>query len=484
MQSKLKFEVGFLLLACIATVALIALPPGVAVRLSGATADGLIYDQFAFTGGGGVILHGTVVSPTQTGLNRPGVVLVGGAGPGKRVEQLPEAQAFARGGLVSLIYDKRTVGYSQFALSYSLLADDAMAAVQVLRTRAGIDPSNVGFWGESEGAWVTSLAASRSTNVAFLITVGASGVSPVRQTAWNWGNYLRHAGVSGSLLRTVQNPATRLVVAIGLFPEANYDPVPPWEHVRQSVLALWGEYDQEVPSEESSQIIRDALTRGGNTHYTIGFVPNAAHDMHVARDGGFGGAASLITAPTTSTGFAPGYLDLVISWVSGLAEGLPVSTATQPTPHQDQLSTPLVPLGRYESPLIQLGAMLLFLIAFAGYPGARVFRVGRTLPPVRLPARVLAATGLATALGLLVYLFFVLETAGTIVGPVVAGRPLPWLLLQLLAGTAVVATVAMAATSWRARHYLSDGSRARLGLLLTGGVVLAPFAVYWGLLQP
>ncbi len=255
--------------------------------------------------------------------------------------------------------------------------------------------------------------------------------------------------------------ATRLVVAIGLFPEANYDPVPPWEHVRQPVL-----------------------TRGGNTHYTIGFVPNAAHDMHVARDVALGGAASLITAPITSTGFAPGYTDLVISWVSGLAEGLPASTAAQQAPHQGHLSTPLVPLGWYESPLIQLGAMVMFLIGFAGYPVARVFRVRRTLPPVRLPARVLAATGLATVLGLLVYLFFVLETAGTIVGPVIAGRPLPWLLLQLLAGTALAATVATAATSWRERHYLSDGTRARLGLLLTGGVVLVPFAVYWGLLQP
>src|SRR5260370_30255180 len=105
-----------------------------------------------------------------------------------------------------------------------------MAALEVLRARSGVDPSTVGFWGESEGAWVASLAASRSDQVAFLVTVGASGVSPVRQTAWNWGNYLRHAGVSGSLLRTVRGPATRLVVAMGLFPEANYDPVPSWEH--------------------------------------------------------------------------------------------------------------------------------------------------------------------------------------------------------------------------------------------------------------
>jgi hypothetical protein len=53
----------------------------------------------------------------------------------------------------------------------------------------------------------------------------------------------------------------------------------------------------------------------------IRFIPNAAHDMHIAVDGGFGGAASLVTAPTTSTGFAPGYTDLVTSWVKASLKG-------------------------------------------------------------------------------------------------------------------------------------------------------------------
>ncbi len=52
MQSNMKFKVSSLFLAGSATVALIALPPGVAVRVSGATADGLIYSQLTFIGGG------------------------------------------------------------------------------------------------------------------------------------------------------------------------------------------------------------------------------------------------------------------------------------------------------------------------------------------------------------------------------------------------------------------------------------------------
>src|SRR5829696_7905314 len=102
-----------------------------------------------------------------------------------------EAEAYARHSIVSLIYDKRTVGYSMLHRDYSVLADDALAGVQVLRGRDEVDPARVGIWGQSEGAWVAPLAASRSADVAFVITVGAIGVTPARQQAWAYGEYLR-----------------------------------------------------------------------------------------------------------------------------------------------------------------------------------------------------------------------------------------------------------------------------------------------------
>jgi dienelactone hydrolase len=465
-------------MSALVAICLLALHAGPA----GAASGDLTYSQVTFSGDGGVALHGTVVAPRSAGGDRPGIVLVGGAGPGRRSEQLPPAEAFARAGVVSLVYDKRTAGYSQFTRSYSVLAVDALAAVAALRAHAGVDPARVGFWGQSEGAWVTSLAASRSTDVAFLVTVGAAGMSPSQQTAWNWGRFLRHAGVSGSLLRTVQETAARLAVGAGLFPEADYDPVPAWKHVRQPVLALWGVYDQQVPSEESSQIIRNALDSGGNTHYTIRFIPDAKHELEVTHQRGFDGSGSLFTAPTSAP-LAPGYPEMVASWIHGLAGG-PPAASVQRAPREAERSTPLAPLGWYESPLIQLGAMALFLVTFAGYRLAALFRVGGSRAPVRLPARVLAATGPATALGLLLYVYFLLETGGTIVGPVAAGRPVPWLVLQLLAVVASASTIATTAAWWRDRHDLSRGGRARLTLLLAGGLVLVPWAVYWGLLVP
>ncbi|MFJ8849256.1 hypothetical protein [Streptomyces sp. NPDC102437] len=43
-----------------------------------------------------------------------------------------------------------------------------------------------------------------AADVSFVITAGAVGTEPARQQAWAYGEYLAHAGVSGSLPHTVR----------------------------------------------------------------------------------------------------------------------------------------------------------------------------------------------------------------------------------------------------------------------------------------
>jgi hypothetical protein len=82
---------------------------------------------------------------------------------------------------------------------------------------------------------------------------------------------------------------------------------------------------------------------------------------------------------------------------------------------------------------------------------------------------------LLAVLGFLVVDVLIQVTMGKGLGPVVAGRPLAWLALQLVALGAVAATIGTAVAWWRHRT-------PRLGVLLAGGVVFVPWAVYWGLL--
>src|SRR5262249_41906849 len=142
-------------------------------------------------------------------------------------------------------------------------------------------------------------------------------------------------------------------------------------------------------------------------------------------------------------------------------------------------------LAWYESLGAELAAIILFLLAFAGYPLvalARRIRGQAQASAVGWPARLTATAGLITVLGFPVYL-----VAGLLLlppGPLMVGRPLPWLVLQTLAVTTVGLTGVTALRWWRRSGALQTGEHMRLGLLVFAGVVFAVWATYWGLLVP
>jgi hypothetical protein len=239
----------------------------------------------------------------------------------------------------------------------------------------------------------------------------------------------------------------RQLVGGGVFPEAYYDPVPVLKSLRQPVLGLWGAKDVLTPAGEAVQTFRESLA-----HCTLRVFPDAQHRLRRTSDG-------FDKLP----GYAPGYLELVGTWVHDVPA---VSSADQP-PAQDRQSVEITPLHWFESTWLQLAVLVFLLVAF----GWGLVRGGAR------PARWLAASGLLAVLGFVVVDILIQMTMGKGLGPVLLGRPLPWLALQLLSLGAVAATIGTAAAWWRARTL-------RLGVLLAGGVVFVPWAIYWGLLTP
>jgi uncharacterized protein len=107
-----------------------------------------------------------------------------------------------------------------------------------------------------------------------------------------------------------------------------------------------------------------------------------------------------------------------------------------------------------------------------------------TTSRVRHWAPWLASSGLVTILGFVFYFGLLVMTAASAVGPIVAGRPIPWLALQALSVATCAFTVLLAA-AWRSSlKVLPAADRARAGVLLAGGTVFAAWAAYWGLLPP
>src|SRR6185503_15204589 len=139
-------------------------------------------------------------------------------------------------------------------------------------------------------------------------------------------------------------------------------------------------------------------------------------------------------------------------------------------------SVPVPLLSWWESVWVQSGVVILFIVAFAGYGIVALWRRFRHQPPQMVggkPAQILASTGAVTVLGSLFYLIF-LFTDGAhdgAQGPVLIGRPLPWLILQVLAITAVAALIATVVARQRNHKTISRGEHLRFGLLVAGGIV-------------
>jgi fermentation-respiration switch protein FrsA (DUF1100 family) len=462
-RRALRFVAGIF-----ATAGITIVTTGLAAPPAQAEPAGLLTAEVSFSTADGQTLGGTVYSPRDATGKLPGLVLVHGSGPGKRKTLVPEAEAFARQGLVVLTYDKRSVGYSDLHRDYSLLASDAITAVQVLRQRAEVDAAEVGVWGISEGGWVVPIATARSTDIAFMVAASAPGLAPLRTQNWNMRNKVARAGISGSLARTLTSRAYRLEVDAGLFAEAYYDPRPALAGISQPVLAVYGTADDQIPPAESATVFQQRVPGP----LTVRFLAGAGHALRT-RDGHGVYTADLV----------PGYADLVGTWVRSVASGHTPQPQADPLPAQQSRSVALSPSAWWEGWPAQLTGLLLMLATFGAYPLLALVRKVRHRPVsgARAP-RVLVAAGLTTVLGFLAYFGYVLSSTdakGITAGPVMNGHSVIWLALQSASIITVIAAV-LTVGNWRSAGL----ERPRLAIVLAGGVVFLPWALYWGLLLP
>jgi uncharacterized protein len=297
---------------------------------------------------GDIQLTGMVISPNTSG-KHPAIVLVHGSGAENREYMLPWARFLIRRGIAVLGYDKRGVGGSMGdwnTASFDDLASDVVAAVEYLKTRGDIDRGQIGLLGISQAGWIMPLAAVRSKDIAFLISISGAGVPAAETTIDQARNEMTMTGMPREnveaiiallklqygFARTGQGwdeyaaAREKLAARIGRPPDTIpgtpdhtyfqfikrlyfYDPVPTLRQLRTPTLAVWGELDNNVMAEKNKAAWEAALKTAGNRDYMLRILPKANHAQFEAKVG------SNAEAPTLQR-IVPAYFSTVQDWLA------------------------------------------------------------------------------------------------------------------------------------------------------------------------
>lgn len=152
----------------------------------------------------GVKFGGTLHVPND-GTRIPAVVVLHGASSPLRSDVLYDhlKQMLPPLGIAVFSFDRRGTGASGGSPkgnSYEVLADDGIAAAKMLASDSRIDPKRIGFWGLSQGGWLSLLAASRHSPTAFAISLSAPMVTPDVQMNFAVANILHIKGYSQDVI--------------------------------------------------------------------------------------------------------------------------------------------------------------------------------------------------------------------------------------------------------------------------------------------
>ena len=307
-----------------------------------------------------VQLAGTLTVP-RGAHNAPAVLLSQGLGsePFDRDYTLPSApalksflaiaDALSRNGIVVLRVDDRGAGRSsgqKQLSSVQQLAGDLVAGVAFLKTRPEVDPKRIGIIGHSFAGLTAPIAAVRSNDVAFVITLAAlftdarvnlerlpPGLRAATTATWTTlaqssptlspselESRLRDAFTSAIANVSEQERApiqgampaivTQWVKSAPLRrSQALTDPGEALRALTKPFLAIHGARDRDLdPATNLAPLVR-YLGEAANADFTVATIPDIDHWMWVCTQ------PSVPGTPCPEMQFSPRVLDLITNWI-------------------------------------------------------------------------------------------------------------------------------------------------------------------------
>ncbi|MEV0105319.1 hypothetical protein AB0H42_03130 [Nocardia sp. NPDC050799] len=174
-------------------------------------------------------------------------------------------------------------------------------------------------------------------------------------------------------------------------------------------------------------------------------------------------------------GLAPGYGELLGEWVNELPRSASVPRVDQPAVQGHPVRA-LEAVAWWESAPANLLLLAVIALAFGGYALTGTVRAWQL--PDRRPARILISTAVIGIVGAVIQLGYILTSRATTFGPLLFGRTLPWLALQIVAVCAVVALGYLVMRTPRSPAGMSKGAWTRWAVSVIGGAGFVCWAIY------
>jgi pimeloyl-ACP methyl ester carboxylesterase len=292
------------------------------------------------------------------------VVFVHGDGPNDRTSGVTYPPIMARmwrAGYATFAWDKPGTGESTGEIDRSRLqherAQIVLDAIEVLRSRADIDPQWIGMWGISQAGYVMPRVLQRSGDVAFMIAVSCPGVPGVDQGAYlvtaqavcgglpeedrrevehlfsaverarTYEEYVRHkrALAAYPAVESLEGLLNLRVDFIrpredwhldDLEGDYYWDPVTVIDTITIPVLAVFGDRDTQIDPVQGAEAYREALARGGDPRSRVELVPGTDHNILLSETGCL--AERERRSRDGWRNYPPAYLDLIEEWLTGL----------------------------------------------------------------------------------------------------------------------------------------------------------------------
>lgn len=208
----------------------------------------------------------------------PTAVIIHGSGTSSRdsVWYVSVAKHLQDNGIAVLLPDKRGSEKSDgdwVGANFEELATDTVSAVEFTRDQQIFEYSSIGLIGLSQGGWIAPVAATRSDDVSFVVSLSGAAVTTDEQLLHEVTNDVSSYTYSFIAGLIAPIPANNLKQKEHISALMGFDPIPYWKEVQVPVFFAFGENDKNVPVDASI----NRLSENNLDHFNVKIYDDGGH---------------------------------------------------------------------------------------------------------------------------------------------------------------------------------------------------------------